>query len=489
MCRLWSTFRLPSCSDTWRKATGPRAQSHCLPGLPSPILKVGTVYEERSEWQWDFGVVTTGDEASGAAFTRMEQDLRRAIVDMADMDPCIALFDTTGPRVKINRFCQQKLDDFSQQATAILHEVLGSSAPDLAVEVDPEEALRTGLPVRLVADDYGVLERINVRELSEAQKRWSLIAMRLAYSSTFRVSGAANILILDEPDASLHVSARRSLSLGLIGLVDRLGLTAFVTTHAMELIDLPGARLWHTSRVEGRVALSRLSTSELSQLSPETLGVRRSDILLLTRTWLVVEGDHDEAVLEAWIGDELKIHMVRMLKMRGTHRALSVLDSQLLFDGTDAHVVVLTDNTRGPVVTRSTSFLAESSTSHPGPLIAKMQRLLQTAEREEQILVDLAVATVKRGLSSRLTFLGLSKPDIIEYLPVDSFVPGSTWPALVNEWKRSAQPRSRRPDFKKWLREVKGAKVSASSLRSAAERADTIPEDVTRVLQHLAAVH
>src|SRR4051812_16236369 len=125
--------------------------------------------------------------------------------------------------------------------------------------------------------------------------------------------------------------------------------------------------------------------------------------------------------------------MVRVLKMRGTHGALSVLDSQLVFNGTDAQVVILTDNTRKSIVSRLNTLLTEGPGSRKAQLVPNLRALLHSAVDEEATLVDLALAAVSRGLSSRLTFLGLSKRDIIEYLPADSFVPGSTWPLLTAE--------------------------------------------------------
>lgn len=456
------------------------------PWAAIPIMYLGTAYEAVEDWTWDFGAVVAGNEDLDGAISELEQDLRQVLLDIVAAND-LPMFDTSDGEVRINRVCQEQLREFSATATALFQEVLGSSAPELDVEVDPEEAVKTGTPIRVVADDYAVLKRVDVRDLSEAYRRWALIALRVSYASTFRVSGPANLLLLDEPDGSLHVLGRRAVAEGLTRLTERLGITAFVTTHAVELIDQPAAKLWHTSRVEGKIALASLSVSELAKVTaPDAAkwGLRNSDLLLLTRCWLIVEGDHDEAVLDAWIGDELRYSLVRILKMRGTRRVLSVLDSQLLLDGSDAPIVVLTDNTRASLVAKLNRLLAGLSEdpTRGGPIGRELQHLLQshTQDSEERTIIELAIEAQRRRRAYRLTLLGLSKPDIIEYLPASVFVPEASWPALVSEWK-STTPAGSRPTFKDWLRTSKSAKISTEILRSAVSP-DAIPEDITRIL-------
>jgi hypothetical protein len=101
--------------------------------------------------------------------------------------------------------------------------------------------------------------------------------------------------------------------------------------------------------------------------------------------------------------------------------------------------------------------------------------------------VDLAIAAIKSGTVHQLRVVGLSKPDVIEYLPAEDFVPGSTWSTLVTEWKAWLQgrPDKSRLDFKSWLRRHKHAKVHTDAIRSSAERQDSIPLDVSKLLHEL----
>lgn len=447
-----------------------------------PMLHIGTIYQERADWEWDFGVVTATTEGTGEGFDQLEEAVRKQVVANAALtnEPLLTALDG---HIGLQSSTVAQLGTVSTRATAILHTILGAHSPDLIVEVNAAEGVRTGRPVQIWALDDVNQQTINVRELSDAYRRWALIALRLAFADEFRVAGPANILLLDEPDASLHPLARRALADGLAALVGELGLTAFITTHGVETIDNRQATLWHTTRAAGLVGLTRTSLADLTALNPSELGLRASDLLLMTRAWLVVEGDHDEAVLDAWIGDELRSNLVRMVKMRGTHRALNVIDSQLLFAATDARVIVLTDNTRSSITATLGRALATAVDDRAASL-RELNRLLKRARAgsEEHTITDLAIAAIRAGVSDRLTFRGLSKPDIIEYLPADAFVPKSSWPELLAEWKSSDRTKS----FKQWLRECRGANVTTKSLRLAAEQADHVPGELTRLASELA---
>ena len=295
--------------------------------------------------------------------------------------------------------------------------------------------------------------------------------------------------MLDEPDASLHLLARRALAEGLANLTQRFRVPFVVSTHSVELIDHPSVLLWHTRRSGARIDLTRATVGDMSGLDAQLLGVRSSDLLLLTRVWLVVEGEHDRAVLEAWVGDEFQRYGVRTLIMRGTRRSLSVLDSELLFDGTDAAVAVLLDNTRADLTTRVNECLRKlaEEPDKRAATIGSLSDLLrsQASGTEAASVVELALAAARRGMAHRLMVMGFSKPDIIEYLPAGAFAEGSSWGELVNEWHASGRSTDSGLDFKSWLRKAKGAQISARRLGQIASTMDSIPGDAIDLLKHL----
>jgi hypothetical protein len=70
----------------------------------------------------------------------------------------------------------------------------------------------------------------------------------------------------------------------------------------------------------------------------------QSDLLRRQRVILLVEGLHDQIVLEGLLGDELRRSRVHMVPIRGGRQLPAALESQLLFDFTDALIVPVLDN-------------------------------------------------------------------------------------------------------------------------------------------------
>ena len=57
---------------------------------------------------------------------------------------------------------------------------------------------------------------------------------------------------------------------------------------------------------------------------------------------------------------------------------------------------------------------------------------------EERYLKQLAWNALEAGAAHRLSIVGMSKPDIIDYLPVDQLAPSaSSWERLREEWQQT----------------------------------------------------
>ena len=69
-------------------------------------------------------------------------------------------------------------------------------------------------------------------------------------------------------------------------------------------------------------------------------------MLLLTKRFLVVEGVHDKEVLNTLIGDQLRELDTHIFSMSGTGNIVTFADSELLYDLTDAAIIVVVDNSR-----------------------------------------------------------------------------------------------------------------------------------------------
>jgi hypothetical protein len=78
----------------------------------------------------------------------------------------------------------------------------------------------------------------------------------------------------------------------------------------------------------------------------------------------------------------------------------------------------------------------------------------------------------------RIHPVGLKKPDIIQYVPASSFGLSAEWSTLFDEY-RTASPQT---SFKEWLRNEKGARISARSVREAFEELPSLDDDLAAVL-------
>ena len=86
----------------------------------------------------------------------------------------------------------------------------------------------------------------------------------------------------------------------------------------------------------------------------------------------------------------------------------------------------------------------------------------------------------------RLHPLGLSKADILDYLPVTAFVAdAASWGQLRQELAKSTGKDPSGNDFKKWLKSAKKADLSDAAIERAAASSDYVPEDFTQLLNHL----
>jgi predicted ATPase len=63
-----------------------------------------------------------------------------------------------------------------------------------------------------------------------------------------RAAVQTSLVLLDEPDASLHPSAREQMAVGLAGWAEATGAAVIVAGHAPELLSAPDVSLWHVRR-------------------------------------------------------------------------------------------------------------------------------------------------------------------------------------------------------------------------------------------------
>lgn len=329
--------------------------------------------------------------------------------------------------------------------------------------------------------------RLPLDAMSTAQLKWATWAIGVALHS-FRYrewsSGPPSLIVLDEPEAALHRSAEAHMARSLNSFSAESGNQVVVATHSPELIDLPGARVIEVSRGEGTrdSVVDDLRPVDLEALG--ALGLNPSDLLRRQHGFLLLEGQHDEVLLETWVGGELRDLRVEILPLRGGSKLPGTIESRVLFDFTTAHLFVLLDNIdseeiQDAWVDAQARWLADG----PGPAGEALRGRLGRKPEERIYLGTWLSRALERGVSARVSPHGLKERDIIEYLPAGALVPGaSDWRILRREHATALESGSKHRDFKSWLTATKKARINAESLVRAAMDGP-VPSEITAFVE------
>lgn len=328
--------------------------------------------------------------------------------------------------------------------------------------------------------------------LSRAESRWSSFAAAMAVTETMiQTSGdVLGAVVFDEPEEALHALAERHLVSGLKRLADELSAPIIAATHSREFLNDPEIRLirvWRTA--EGKTACSEMTPEMRQSVDVDALGLEPSDLLQSYRVFLLVEGAHDQAVLEGLFAAALEESRVKILPFRGVINAVSVADAAVLFDFTPAELVVLVDHVRVAELPEDWKRAQDAAKTSPDKAVRHLKRLEDAGHKdrgteEARVLHDLAVRAIKRGRADRLHLAALGEADIVRYLPAEYFVAGATWKELEKEHRKSESALA----FKEWMDQVKGAPITTETVRRAAETLDAAPAELVALVERCQAI-
>lgn len=233
------------------------------------------------------------------------------------------------------------------------------------------------------------------------------------------------IRVFDEPEAHLHTGAQRSVARALNDMRLR-GQQVVVASHSAAFVDAPG---WTTIHVRnGRVAPVPAQSAPARSALAQDLGMTRGDLLAGIDHILVVEGEHDHVVLEAFWGPELRAAQVAVLRMHGTKQLLATADLDFVQRYLDVGVTVMVDHA-------SMSRVNDS----------RIRR--ESLSPEEQKLRQLDAELRRQG--RKLDVIALTRPDIVAYL--DEGAVRRYHPRFTG-WSRALGERPQRGDrYKEWL--------------------------------------
>lgn len=240
------------------------------------------------------------------------------------------------------------------------------------------------------------------------------------------------IRVFDEPEAHLHPAAQRQAASAIDRLRTR-GQNVVIASHSPHFLDLPGWSLVHVQRGDEGTRVDRLPAESgvaRSALASQ-LGVNRGELLAGINGVLIVEGTHDQLMLQRLYGEQLQAAGLAVLRMFGTSNLLATAELDFLDRYLDVPVIVLLDYTRVDRVDRG-----------------------RPATDEEKKLLDLKITCRRRN--RRFHMVGLDRPDVVAYLSesgvreVAPTFPG--WSVVVARFEK----RRTRPSFKPWLLEEFG---------------------------------
>ena len=385
--------------------------------------------------------------------------------------------NATHDSVEWSAYVRTTREQLQKMANALSSSFLLDYAPLECALRHPKDWLTDG-PVGWVALDVtGVT--VPLGELSKAQERWARFAVQFGFfliNSTNAPKeeeltlSALRIGLIDEPEQALHVAAQHHLLRGLRSIAMGFGMPLVVTTHLPVFLSDPDVRLLHVYRDETGHTQSELMTTPLEQTA-ERLGLHPPDLLQMHRVMILVEGEHDNAVLETLLSSELERARAHVLKLRGTHHLMSLVDAQFLHKFSDAHLVVVVDRLHRDIVDswEKAKRFAKSGDVSAG--LKELRRLnRKQISKESRAVIEFAEGILSNGFSHRLHFHPLKEPDVIYYLPAQALVPGETWTSLKRQWDG-------RNSIKKWIAENKGVHITTENVRKAAEQIDHVPDD------------
>lgn len=376
---------------------------------------------------------------------------------------------------------QAAIERISDLATRLLSQILMPSPPLRLDLGGPAEWFR-GRPPRWELKDEAADLWLDLSAGSAAQIRWALLAIVIA-CELVHPDGRPVVLLADEPEAGLHAAAEANLPSALSHIAAELNAAVVVATHSADMLNERSLTPTHVTRING-YALARPMPIALGdaidrQFAADLLGITRSAMLQMIRCFVAVEGLHDRMVIEALIGDELRTARAAVLPLGGGRAAPSLADATLLFDYTDANVVVVLDG----IALETVAPIWETTVAHAqrGEIAAARRELARLEELdcwEAKWLRELLDKAIIGGTWSRLVPAPLREPDIICYLPPSFFAPGKTWSELLADW-RNSYPPGRASDLKTWLRALPnkpavGRRAIERALREAVPHHDLL---------------
>jgi ABC-type transport system involved in cytochrome c biogenesis ATPase subunit len=352
-------------------------------------------------------------------------------------------------------------ETFLAEAKALpvsVNEVLASvleDAPTLSFSAGSPNRWFAGIPPRWTAKDSAAGSPVLLQELSDAQQRWATLAVALTIQGRSDEESPV-IFLCDEPESGLHKRAEKSLPRGLSKVATDARASVIAATHSSAMLNAYEVEKLHVTRGSDGHAVAKPMPASVIQAFQngdglKDLGLTPADLLQLIRVFVIVEGTHDKIVLDHLLADDLEQASAVVIPTGGANSLPSVVQASLIWEFTDAEVIVVLDNISRETV--EPIWLAAQAAMQARDW-KKAQSCLYALEKlpggEPRWLREFLSRAIGDGHWSRLRVAPLEEPDIICYLPPDAFIEGQTWDQLKTSWRQSYPP-GRAVNLKKWL--------------------------------------
>ena len=458
-------------------------------GIAITLLERTTGVSDDSGAGWPFGVVVTDQDCDLATRTRQHLFSER---------PYLGGFDGSG---SFARAAIRRSDHLVDQGRAIekraneILTVLLADAPVLGLTIGDEQDWFLGDSCKWSATRLLTDEPLALDALSFAERRWAHTAISLALAS-LRTLGpdpveeivrlgidggptdpasppraGATWLLLDEPERGLHRTAEAQMGRGIQALAAR-GLRTVLATHSPELLDREIGDIRYVRRrsVNGDGCILPMARFDSIR---DSLGLNPSDLLRRTRGYALVEGEHDREVLRGMVGEELDALGVKILAVRGSTKLKTVVDSQFLYDFTDAMLFpILDDVALGTLDELWQRHLDLARVGSMSDVVASLvKELRDTFGDSGKHLGEFLGPSLKNGTFERVLPLGIPQSDVLECLPVTDFIPSAkSWEQVRAAGTANNQgvPQTQ-TQFKDYLR-GRGANLSEDRIRQVARQ-------------------
>lgn len=312
---------------------------------------------------------------------------------------------------------------------------------------------------------------VDASQGSDAERRWLALAREAQGQAT-------EWIIVDEPEAGLHRTAEAELARALASPAWSGGSVVVVATHSPEFLDLPNAHVLH---IDAGI-VREFTSADREELV--VLGLRPADLLTQIRSFLLVEGEHEKLIFEALFAEELRHLRCKIIVARGGKNMKDVFESQMIFEFSDAPVISLLDNIDAQAVTKlwkeAREIAGKGEVIEAGKYVRS--RLPGAISGENIFLSQFLTLALANGQHERVEVWGLSKADIVLYLPPSEFGLKKSWDALLEEHKPTD------PSIKEWARSKYRADFSEAAISRAAQSLDHIPDDFGNLLMQISSL-